>query len=374
VIAPDKREGGAPPAPPAPAHAAASEPSEAAIGQPGQPDPLVSVAFVLGWQVAEVYRPDPSEGAAPLVSENDLPGLSRLSPEEWTNMGLDRVLAGIAKLSGPISDAGLEAPDAHQFVATVRATTDGNARMQAIRDFHIDLLATLTAADYRLGKAYQLGRALADTTRPPADYRAELVPDRVAAITGWIRELASALPPHAAHPVADSLDAWSRWAHPKQPRAEVDPAVLAKLGAQGRLWRSLLSGEKRPTDTLETSDYMRAGESLVRRSAALGGRFLKHFWWLVILIPAFFIGGIVVVAISSTPTAVVGGVASIVVALGLGYNGVGGALGRAIGRVEQPLWSAEIDTVIYERITPQIIVDSQRAFRQGPDEPSLTAP
>jgi hypothetical protein len=341
----------------------------------GQPDPLVWVAFSLGWQVAEIYRPDPAaEGAALPASEDDLPGLSRLSVGRWTKVGLDQVLAGVARLGGPIADAGLEPPDAQHLVATVNGSTDQDTRTQAIRNFHLDLLAVLIAADYRLGKAYQLGRALADTTRPPVDYRAELAPERVAAITGWIRELATALPPHAAHPVADSLDAWSRWANPKQPQAVVDAVVVSKLGAQGRLWRSLLSGEKRPTDTLESSDYLRAGESLVRRSGALAGRFLKHFWWLAILIPAFFIGGIVVVALSSTPTAVVGGVASIVVALGLGYNGVGGALGRAAARVEQPLWGAEIDAVVYERITPQTIVDSQRAVRRGPDEPSLTTP
>jgi hypothetical protein len=30
--------------------------------------------------------------------------------------------------------------------------------------------------------------------------------------------------------------------------------------------------------------------------------------------------------------------------------------------------------VIYERITPQTIVDSERAVLRGPDEPSLAAP
>jgi hypothetical protein len=40
---------------------------------------------------------------------------------------------------------------------------DSEAIRRAILDLHIALLVDLTAADYRLGKAYGLGRALADT-------------------------------------------------------------------------------------------------------------------------------------------------------------------------------------------------------------------
>jgi hypothetical protein len=346
--------------------------SETKQARLGEPDHHVSDAFALGWQVAELYRPDRGNAAPQPVSDDDLPGLSRLSEAEWTEIGLDQVQAGTAKLWKPIFEAGLEPPDAQEFASIVNAVTDEAARTQAIRDFHIDLLAVLTAADYRLGKAYGVGRALADTTRPPVDYQAELTPPRVATISGWIRALATALPPHAAHPVADSLDAWSRWAHPRelQERVNVDVTV-AKLAPQGRLWRSLLSAEKRPTDTLETSDYLHAAEGMLRQSAALAMRFLKHYWWLVLLIVVLFVAGIVVVAISSRPAGVVAGAASILASLGLGWKGAGSAVGRAGSRVEQPLWGAQVDTVIYERITPQTIVDSQRALKKGPDESSL---
>jgi hypothetical protein len=84
-----------------------------------------------------------------------------------------------------------------------------------------------------------------------------------------------------------------------------------------------------------------------------------------------FAAGVVVVATSSSPAAVVGGAGAIVGSLGLSWKGIGASLGSAAARAEQPLWDAELDIAIYERITPQEIVDSQRAVVTGPDEPSL---
>jgi hypothetical protein len=301
---------------------------------------------------------------------DDLPGLARLSEQDLAQIALDQVQAGITKLREPILQAGLDPPSAQGFAARLRAITGEDDRRAAVREFHIELLGILTAADFRLGKAYGLGRAMADTTRPPVDHRAELAPQRVAMISEWVRDLASALQPHVAHPVAESLDAWSRWATATQERDDVERTV-AKLEAQGRLWRSLLSGEKRATDMLETSDYVRAGEGLLQRSAALGQRFLKHYWWLALIIALLFAVGIVVVATSSSPAAVVGGAGAILGSLGLSWKGIGTSVGSATARAEQPLWDAEVDTVIYERITPQEIVESQRTVIKGPDEPSL---
>jgi hypothetical protein len=218
--APDKRSGSPADALTASLAAAFSEAKQAELWQP---DVRVSVAFALGWQMAEIYRPDRDSAAQP--GSEDLPGLSRLSERYWQQIGLDQVQAGITKLQKPIWDAGLEAPNAQDFASTLKSVTDEGARTQAITDFHIDLLAILTAADFRLGKAYGLGRALADTTRPPVDYRAALAPQRVGTVAAWIRALTTALPPHAAHPVADSLDAWSRWGHPGQQQQTVDVDV-----------------------------------------------------------------------------------------------------------------------------------------------------
>jgi hypothetical protein len=332
-------------------------------------DRPVMVAFALGWEMAEVYRPDRRSRSQPATGL-DLPGVSNLSAGELQELGLFQVQAGITKMREAISAAGLEMPDAQRFADTVKNVDDPDARGQAIRDFHVRLLATLTAADYRLGRAYGLGRALADTTRVPPDWRAELAPYRVATVAGWIRELASALPPHAAHPVAQSLEAWCRWA---QAQSGDGGETRRKLGAQGRLWRSLLSGEKRAVDVLETGDYLRAGEGMLQRTAVLAGRFLRHYWWLVLVAVGLLgVGVWLIVGPGNAVAAGLGG-ATIFASLGLSWKGIGTSLGTAAARVEEPLWQAELDEAIYERITPDEIVQSQRDHERGPDEPSLEA-
>jgi hypothetical protein len=329
------------------------------------------VAFTLGWQMAEVYRPDTHRSAKP-ASEHDLPGVSTLSADELQEMGLYQVQAGITKLAVSIKQAGLELPDAETFADNLKQTTDRSQRDKAVRDFHVALLSTLTAADFRQGKAYGLGRALADTTRFPPDLHNELKPYRVANLAAWTRDLATALPPHAAHPVADSLEAWSRW-------AAANPGSVGKthgkLGAQGRLWRSLLSGERRAVDLLETGDYIKAGEGLLQQTAALTKRFLAHYKLLLAGIVALFVIGVVVIAASNTGGGDVAGAAAILASLGVTWKGIGASMGTAASRAEQPLWHAEIDTVIYERITPDEIVKHHSQMR-GPDDPSLvvTAP
>jgi hypothetical protein len=332
-------------------------------------DERVMVAFSLGWQMAEVYRPDRRRNSPP-AAQDDLPGISRLSAPELLEMGLFQVQAGITKLKHPICDAGLELPDAQHFAQKIVPLSDPQLRSDAIREFHVGLLATLTAADFRFGKAYGLGRALADTTRLPPDWRAELATHRVGTLASWIRDLASALPPHAAHPVAQSLEAWSRWA---QSQAGDGGDTRRKLAAQGRLWRSLLSGEKRATGVLETSDYVKAGEGMVKRSGALISRFLLHYWWVVLTAVVLLGVGVWLIVGPGSGIAAGFGGASIFASIGLSWKGIGTSLGTAAARVEEPLWQAELDTVIYARITPDEIVKSQSKRKRGPDEPSLVA-
>jgi hypothetical protein len=283
-------------------------------------------------------------------------------------MGLLQVQAGITKLRPSICDAELEVPNAEHFAEAIRRIRDSHERREAVREFHIGLLATLTAADFRLGKAYGLGRALADTTRLPPDWHAELATHRASTLAEWIRELASALPPHAAHPVAQSLEAWSQWA---QTQDGSGGETRRKLSAQGRLWRSLLSGEKQGPDVLEISDYLRAGEGMIKRTGALGAKFLRHYWWIVLTaIVLLGLGVWLIVGPGSGLAAGLGG-ASIFASLGLSWKGIGTSLGTAGARIEEPLWQAELDLAIYERITPDEIVRSQRNRKPGPDEPSL---
>ena len=354
----------------------------------GAPDARVGVAFALGWQMAEIYRPEPPAPADP-GDAGHLPALADLSVDEWARVGLDQVQAGITKLCSAIFEAGLTVPDAERFAGRVTGLV-GEERDRAIEGFHVRLLATLTAADFRLGKAYGIGRALADMTRHPADWRAELSAKRVATLASWLRDLSTALPPHAAHVVASSLEEWGEFAaQPPQP-TQPPPAGgdsdsdsdgdrvpssldVALLQAQGRLWRSLISGEKRPTEMLEISDYVAAGESLLQSTARLAKPILRHHAPVLIAAVSLFIVGIVLMLVTDDAAGIVSGAGVILTAVGIGWKGVGTAAGKTLGRLGTPLWESALDLVIRNRITPERIVKRVPPAPAGPDEPSLMA-
>ena len=86
----------------------------------------------------------------------------------------------------------------------------------AVAELHRQLLMALTAADFRLGKAYGLGRALAQTAllpdaRHPETFRGTFARFRLDNLLGWLADLRSAFPPHAAKAVSGSLQAWAAW-------------------------------------------------------------------------------------------------------------------------------------------------------------------
>src|SRR4029453_13512495 len=85
----------------------------------------------------------------------------------------------------------------------------------------------LTAADFRLGKAYGLGRALAQTAllpdaKHPETFQQTFARFRLDNLLGWLADLRSAFPPHAAEAVSGSLQAWAAWSDAPTLRPAVD--------------------------------------------------------------------------------------------------------------------------------------------------------
>ncbi len=128
--------------------------------------PDITAAFALGWQVAGLYRPERRTVRTP-ADGDDLPSVATLDVTDIRVLGVDQVAAGLARLGPAIGAAGLEPPDlATKREQLLSATVD--ARRQAIVwDLHVELLSLLTAADFRLGKAYGIGQELAESCRPP---------------------------------------------------------------------------------------------------------------------------------------------------------------------------------------------------------------
>jgi hypothetical protein len=172
----------------------------------------VTTAFSLGWQMARLYDGPTSSNTAPKPVD-DLPGLSALPAASLVTLGLaqcDAALKRLAAFLGNGTGLPTTAPVREQVSKTPK---DGDQIRTAILALHIDLLVALAAADFRLGKAYGLGRALADTCASAGDDQAarkaalqhHLEPHRALVLVGWLDDLKTVLPAHAAAAVTDSF-------------------------------------------------------------------------------------------------------------------------------------------------------------------------
>jgi hypothetical protein len=326
-------------------------------GEPGT-DPLVPVAFALGWQMAELYQPQ-AWPTNPPVRGACLPGVSKMQAPERAFLGLSQVDVALSRLHGALSEHGLNPPTTEKArgVLESHAVPTDNMFRDAIFDLHLRLLAVLTATDFKLGKAYGLGRALAEATGAPGsleEVRRRLRPRHVAKFRAHLSDLATALPAHAAESVSQSLSKWSDWAAPAQPvrnESEDDEHVRLLLRRQGQRWRSLLSDEKHGTDALELQNYVEAGAEALKRTSRLTLKFLLRFFLLLIVIALLFAGGVALILVDNSAAHIAAGLGGILASLGLTWKGIGGSLGATAGKLERPVWEASLDLQIAQAIT-----------------------
>ncbi len=274
----------------------------------------VTASFAFGWQMARLYTGPLSSAAEPQLEE-DLPGLSDLPAAQLVKLGLAQADMALGRLKAFLGDAPLPTTDA-VTAETAKSPVDRDAVRKAILDLHIAVLVQLTAADYRLGKAYGLGRAMADTCASAHGDDAErrqalahhLEPHRAQVLVAWLADLKTVFPAHASQGVADSLQRWERWAG-SAGLASADPGTVKDatrvLHRCGQTWRAILSGEKMATDLLEVSDYVAAVRGTLARAAEMA-RALALRLWMPLAVAAALIGiGIwLIIANHSTAPAV----------------------------------------------------------------------
>src|SRR5437763_3743511 len=106
------------------------------------PDPRVGAAFALGWQMAELYRPERRRRRV-AVSPNDLPGIGRLDAQSILRLGVDQLKAGVAVLADTIAHADLDAPNITALEDALMSSDDGE-RCPTVKKLHVDLLIVLT--------------------------------------------------------------------------------------------------------------------------------------------------------------------------------------------------------------------------------------
>ena len=368
-------------------------------GSKASADVGVTTAVGLGWQMAELYQEALASDVEPAGSPDDLPGLSALGWHQLLALRFHQVSSGLRRLSDRVTAGGLSVDDLVQ-TATESAqhfgpiadpsagrpagTVDPNppsdatptATRAAVRaaalGLHVRVLNTLTAADPTLGKAYGLGRALADLTlRPSASTHDAFAADfsgRVDTIKGWLHDLKSVLPDHATASLQKSLDSWRQWVadtpddHPiwTTPAGWADPLhpartrswVTYKLAAQGSRWRAVVTGEKLAVDLLSAEDYVVAGDALVHRVGALARRYWAQYR-IGISIGLIALGGLVAALLLGAGGSAggLGALGAIIAATGITWKSVQATLGSALQKVEPSLCGAELDLVITTAIT-----------------------
>jgi hypothetical protein len=284
------------------------------------PDPDVALAFVTGWHAAEAIAADADAERSALAGTQVRADIARLGNRlQAAPQGGAAVTAAVQALAG--------APESR------RAAAD------SLRDI-------LLATDFRLGKGFDLGRGIAGLFGRDGfaaePFRDELV-KKHDTLHDWLSQLATALPPNAGHSVKDSLDMWGQaLAGRKDLRALEQDHVVR----QGERWRTLLSGEKTGKDALEITDYVGVAEGMVAQIRGLAWNAVKGMWGYVLLVIALIALGVAGIVVAQHTAGSAAGIASILTALGLTWKGLGGSLGRAVARIEQPMWDAQVDRAI----------------------------
>jgi hypothetical protein len=321
-----------------------------AVKRPDAPEVDVAVAIGLGWYLAALSHPgDVVQSAA--AARGDLAGLAALEEGQVLDYCESQVEVAFVRLEALVKKAGLKLPSLDKLKECLK---DATRREEA---GHVEnrVSAVLGAVDFKLGKAYGVGRALLNLTSRPAPgatLASHLTEARVAPVVAAIDDLSSVLAPHAGHSVRDSIHEWRISVTAQSTVVPEAQATWHQLARQGELWRALLAGEKSGLDMLEIDDYVDAADRLSRRMRAVFWRVVKRFPVVIaIVLLLFAIGIAVVIAFRDSAAAIVAGAGTILASLGLTWRGAGGALGGLAGKLEQPLWGAELDVAIKEAIT-----------------------
>src|SRR5258708_50178 len=222
----------------------------ASSAAPFSGDRGVCAAVTLGWQMAQLFHAPVHEGPVADPQRGDqLPGRSHFSAanqSKWLGEQIQTQLKPLLHTPArPVLDTMAEALTALDDPSRSRGTT-----LDAIFTLHCRLLEALTVADYRLGKSYGLGRAMAETALLPAyaatdedrkqKFQHMLALGRLITIRDWLADLKTLLPDHTAYAASRSLHDWQQWA--ARSRAADDwAAARSAIEVQGRLWRELLT-------------------------------------------------------------------------------------------------------------------------------------
>ncbi len=313
----------------------------------------VQYAFVLGWHVAELYHYKNlgSNSSSGNAIPPALPGISSLSPIERSVLLATQIESDVQTTCkfdcADASNAVKEVQDALKQDKPSKEEIQGK-----LLNLHKSLLTSLMAPDFRCGKAYGLGRALAETAMLPDQedkdsYKKSFDVYRVRELQEWLTDLRSSFPPYASHAIVVALDRWVAWV------ADYvnDPAAAAKLKKadpdetlhrQGQLWRALLSGEKSGTEFLSPDDYLNAAQNLLSNARKIVWSVMNRWVGLGFLVLLLVTVLLLILVLLGQATAVTVAFLALLGALGITGKTVIDFANKAWSIAEEPLWGSEM--------------------------------
>jgi hypothetical protein len=323
----------------------------AKIAEP-QADPKVVATVRLGWLMDDVLdgRPTLDPDGQPL--QEPVSGKTQAR-----RLGQ---LATVLALPGDVAPAVLQAQ---------LADGDADGARREAATWEATLKAWLYATDSRYLRGYDLGRRLCGLRRQPQFAWASLAPATVAPIIQRLDSLTTALPPHAGRGVANSLRRWTALAGrpADDPVKAGAPAVFV---AQCDLWRQLLTGDKAATEVLEPENYLDAAERLA-------GKYVATVWLVVVKNKVIAIAaaalaaaglllllGVLAFGGDDAAGGIAAGLSALLGAFGLTWKGVGTSVGKVAGRLEAPLWAAELDGAVTDAATLVDVPAPERSTRE----------
>lgn len=344
------------------------------------PTTQVTIAFSLGWHIAELYHFQRLPGETAAGGSDSLPGIGRLSRSVRAQL----LAMQIEVEAGNLGQKDLEIPEVTQQLE--REQIDVTALKEVVQALHERLLKILTATDPGLGKAYGLGRALAQTmlvpsTDMPSSFFHEFDKYRVAVLQADLADLKAALPSYSADAVQSTLGAWSSWVvadNLGEAGVEWTTAQKRHVGQsirrQGEIWYGLLTGGIDPLQTLRPEDYVQATESLVKRIGELGWSFLTSNWiGRILTIVALGVAALLAaVSITGHLAAVAGTAVLLLGALGITVGSVATSVRQALRQAQTPLWEAELTSGVAAatlRLPAPTGIEADVEMREEPTEP-----
>lgn len=356
----------------------------------------------------ETTPPRPAQAAKALAAElrrqtlvdldHSLPGLSGLGNADHLEMLVRQVKHDLPDLW-----EGVDKPKLAVLFKEIDAARRerGDAFRKKVRAIHDEILEALTVVNFRFGKSYGLGRALAETViLPPSlasakgvaavEDKAAATPgkpltaaekerhrneaegvvlhtalakqfgdERVFTIQAWLLDLRDVFPDHAADAVSTTLGGWGFWmVRPSVGESEdvnwneADDRsrITHALRRQGDMWRGLLSGEKVPKNIAGADYYFKAMAAVVRRVSGLALQFLGTTIGLLLFLAVVIAGLALYFSAKSNnnPTGVLAAVVGLLSALGVTTGSIGASIKSAWSKAEDPLWQMEVSAAVAE--------------------------